>query len=138
MPLSHQRRTTRMQGKLKARLRRIAAASALAGAALAALAGSASASQAEYDQGMSLGTQAYKYGLPLVTTNKTYLNQTSVNVSNGEGFGPVNQFNPVRELTDADDRSVVAPNYDTLYSIAWLDLKRQPRVIHVPKVKDRY
>ena len=70
--------------------------------------------------------------------NKTYKNQTSIDASNGEGFGPVNQFNPVRELTDPEDRSVVAPNYDTLYSIAWLNLKNQPQIIHVPKVKDRY
>lgn len=111
---------------------------AAAGLGLSAGAGVASATQAEYDQGLALGTEAYKYGLPLVTMNKTYRTQTSINVSNGEGFGPVNQFNPVRELTDPNDRSVVAPNYDTLYSIAWLNLKKQPQIIHVPKVKDRY
>ena len=77
--------------------------------ALGAAAAPAGAGQAEYDRGLELGTQAYKYGLPLVTMNKTYKNQTSIDVSNGEGFGPVNQFNPVRELTDPEDRSVVAP-----------------------------
>ena len=30
------------------------------------------------------------------------------------------------------------PTHDTLYSIGWLNLKRQPVVIHVPKVNDRY
>ena len=116
----------------------LACVAAAAGLTLGFNAGVAGASQAEYDQGLELGTAAYKYGLPLVTTNKTFKNQTSVNVSNGEGFGPVNQFNHVRELTDAEDRAVVAPNYDTLYSIAWLNLKNQPQIIHVPKVKDRY
>ena len=118
--------------------RGLACGIAACGVALAANAGVAVASQAEYDQGYELGTEAYKYGLPLVTANKTYKAQTSVNVSNGKGFGPANQFNPVRELTDPDDREIVAPNYDTLYSIAWLNLKKQPMVIHVPKVKDRY
>lgn len=111
---------------------------AVTGVALGVAAGPAAATQAEYDQGLALGTEAYKYGLPLVTTDKTYRNQTSVDVSNGDGFGPPNQFNPVRQLTDPTDRSVVAPNYDTLYSIAWLNLKQQPQIIHVPKVKDRY
>lgn len=123
---------------LSRRLRRIAAAAIGAIALLGATAGTASATQAEYDRGYELGLEAYKYGLPPLTINKTYLNQTSIDVSNGQGFGPVNRFNPVREFTDPDDRSVVAPNYDTLYSIAWLDLKRKPRVIHIPRVKNRY
>ncbi len=43
----------------------------------------------------------------------------------------------MRKLADADARDVVAPNNDTPYSIAWLDLRRQPMVIHIPKV-NRY
>lgn len=99
---------------------------------------SATATQAEYDRGYELGLEAYKYGLPLVTMNKTYRNQTSVDVSNGRGFGPANQFNPVRQFATPEDKAVVAPNFDTLYSIAWLNLKKQPLVIHVPKIEDRY
>ena len=98
----------------------------------------ASADQAAYDRGYQLGLQAYRYGLPLVTMEKTFENQTSVDVSNGRGFGPVNHFNPIRSFITPADRSVVAPNLDTLYSIAWLDLSRQPQVIHVPKVANRY
>lgn len=128
-----------MEGRFSTRLRRVAAVGALVCAALGAgAAASAAASEADYDQGYELGLDAYKYGLPLVSTNKTYLNQTSINVANGRGFGPVNRFNPARGLAEAGDTSVVAPNHDTLYTIAWLDLKRQPRVIHVPKIKDRY
>jgi len=118
--------------------RRALALLLVAGAALFAFTSAASATQEEYDKGYEIGTDAYKYGLPLVTMNKTYKNQTSVNVPNGQGFGPVNQFNPVRQFTDPDDRSVVAPNWDTLYDIAWLNLKKQPQVIHVPKIKDRF
>lgn len=119
-------------------LGRAIAAALIAGSALLALVPAASASQADYDKGYELGIDAYKYGLPIVTMNKTYKNQTSVTVSNGRGFGPVNQFNPVRQFTDPTDRSVVAPNWDTLYNIAWLNLKKEPQVIHVPKIKDRY
>lgn len=93
---------------------------------------------AAYDRGYELGLKAYRYGLPLVTTQKTFRHQTSVDVSNDRGFGPVNRFNPIRRFVTPEDRSVVAPNLDTLYSIAWLNLSRQPQVIHVPRVEDRY
>lgn len=130
--------------------RRFAIAAAIV-ALSAGLAGTASATttaeprqprQAEqsdvFEHGYELGLAAYRYGLPLVTTQKTFRHQTSVDVPNGRGFGPANRFNPVRSFTDPDDRSVVAPNLDTLYSIAWLDLSKEPRVIHVPRIKNRY
>ncbi|MBM0124213.1 DUF1254 domain-containing protein [Pimelobacter simplex] len=94
--------------------------------------------QAAYDRGYRLGLEAYRYGLPLVTTDATFRAQTSVDVPNDRGFGPVNRFNPVRSFITPEDRSVVAPNLDTLYSIAWLDLRDEPQVVRVPKVKDRY
>jgi hypothetical protein len=63
---------------------------------------------------------------------------TSVNVPNGSGGGPINQFSHVRRLAKPSDRTVVAPNHDTLYSIAWLDLRREPIVAHMPVVKGRF
>lgn len=127
-----------MNASIGRRLRRGLTAAALALAVTGGVAQSASATQAEYDQGYALGLEAYKYGLPIVTMDKTYRNQTSVDVSNGFGFGPPNQFNPVRQFVQPDNKAVVAPNFDTLYSIAWLNLKQQPLILHVPKVKDRY
>jgi hypothetical protein len=100
-------------------------------AALLATPGSARASQADYNKGCSLGLQAYVYGLPLLDTNKTFLTQTSINVSSG-GFGPVNQFNNVRTLNNPGSKSVVAPGSNGLSSIAWLDLRGGPQVLHVP------
>ena len=119
-------------------LRGLFALSLLTCLALSAGAGSAPASQADYDRGHELGLEAYKYGLPLLTMKKTYRNQTSINVPNGKGFGPANQFNRARKFANPRTRSVVAPNFDTLYSIAWINLKKQPKVIHVPKIKNRY
>jgi DNA sulfur modification protein DndE len=122
------------------RLGTVAVAAALVSALLtgAGLETAAAADESDYELGYELGLQAYRYGLPLLTTDKTFANQTSIDVSNGRGFGPVNQFNPVRQFITPEDRSVVAPNLDTLYSVAWLDLSREPQIIHVPKVKDRY
>jgi hypothetical protein len=67
-----------------------------------------------------------------------YLTSTSVNVPNGKGGGPVNQFSHVRRLANPADKTVVAPNHDTLYSMAWLDLRREPMVLHMPVVRGRF
>ncbi len=106
--------------------------------ALSALTTTAAASEAEYDRAYELGTEAYKYGLPLVSTHRTFRVMTSVDLPDGKGDGPVNRFSHVRKLSTPDADTVVAPNEDTLYSIAWLDLRRGPLVLHVPRVKNRY
>jgi len=33
---------------------------------------------------------------------------------------------------------LVGPNHDTLYAIGWLDLSREPQVLHVPDMAGRY
>jgi hypothetical protein len=91
-----------------------------------------SRTQSEYDRALQLGIKAYVYGIPLLDTNRVFLTSTSVNVPDGAGGGPVNQFSNVRRLAKPSDKTVVAPNHDTLYSMAWLNLARQPIVAHVP------
>ena len=82
-----------------------------------------------------LGLRAYKYGLPLLTTQQTYRTATSVNKPTHRAYAPPNRFSQAHKLANPNARTVVAPNHDTLYSIGWLNLKRQPVVIHVPKVR---
>jgi hypothetical protein len=125
------------------RLRRIVSAATLAlatlGAATAGPGAAASEPTSDYDRGYALGLEAYKYGLPLLEVHKTQRLQTSVDVSNGHGYGPENQFNAFRDFSDPADHWVVSPNLDTLYATAWLDLGDGPLVITVPKVKgERY
>ena len=93
------------------------------------------AQAAEYQRALALGVKAYVYGYPLLDTNRVFLTSTSANVPNGSGAGPVNQFSDIRRFTNPSDRTVVAPNRDTLYSIAWLKLDPQPMVVHMPAVK---
>ncbi len=93
---------------------------------------------AEYQRALNLGVQAYIYGIPLLDFNRVFLTATSVNVPDGAGAGPVNQFSHFRRLTNPSDKTVVAPNHDTLYSIAWLNLARQPIVVHMPVVRGRF
>lgn len=112
----------------------VSSAVLLAGSLTLLVGCSSTSSSADYDTALRLGTQAYTYGLPLLETNKTFLTMTSVNVSNGHGFGPVNQFNHVRELNGPGSTAVVAPGANALSSIAWLDLSAEPQVMHAPKV----
>ena len=111
----------------------------LAVAILVTIAGCSSGGpQADYDKAYAVALQAYTYGLPLLETNKTFLTMTSINVSNGTGFGPVNQFNHVRALNDPGSTAVVAPGANGLSSIAWLELTTEPQVLHVPEVIDHF
>ena len=48
------------------------------------------------------------------------------------------QFVNAREYPDAAFKDVTAPNADTLYSIAWLDLSKEPYVLSLPDEGDRY
>jgi hypothetical protein len=94
-------------------------------------------SQADYTKGYEIGLEAYTYGLPLLETNATFETMTSINVSEG-AFGPVNQFNNVRTLNNPNSTEVVAPGSNGLSSIAWLDLTKEPQVLHVPEVQDHF
>jgi hypothetical protein len=49
-----------------------------------------------------------------------------------------NTFRHRRELADATSRAVTAPNADTLYSSAFLDLSQGPLLLQVPAIADRY
>jgi len=88
---------------------------------------------ADYREGYRLGLEAYTYGLPLMVTDATYRTMTSVNVSTG-AFGPLNRFNHVRGGNKAGNATVVAAGSSSLSSIAWLDLRSEPQVLHVPAV----
>jgi hypothetical protein len=54
------------------------------------------------------------------------------------GKGPMNTFSNVLEYPPANFKGVVRPNFDTLYSIAWLDLTKEPLIVSVPDTEGRY
>jgi hypothetical protein len=93
----------------------------------------------DYSTGLTLGTQAYEYGIPLLDTARIFNSGTSVTVCDPiRGDGPVNQFCSIRKLVSAREKTVNAPNNDTLYSVAFLDLSKQPMVLHAPAIKGRF
>jgi len=84
-----------------------------------------------------LATDAYIYGYPLVTMDMT--RRVMTNVPSVQGTrGPMGQFIKLRQYPDASFRDVTAPNADTLYTTAWLDVGKEPWVLSIPDMKDRY
>jgi hypothetical protein len=87
-------------------------------------------------QAHAIGVDAYLYFYPLVTMDLTRKQLT--NVETGKGFGgPMNTFANVPAYPTAQDRAVVRPNFDTLYSSGWLDLTNEPIVISLPDTSGR-
>ena len=85
-----------------------------------------------------IGVEAFLYFYPLVTMDTTRRQATNIGAGKVLGRGPMNSFTHVRQFPPADFRDVVRPNFDTLYSIAWLDLTREPVVVTVPDTQGRY
>ena len=89
-------------------------------------------------QAHAIGVDAYLYFYPLVTMDITRKQSTNMEAGKEFGKGPMNMFVNVPEYPPADFRGVVRPNFDTLYSIAWLDLTKQAMVISAPDTHGRY
>lgn len=84
-----------------------------------------------------LATDAYIFGYPLVTMEMT--RRVMTNVAKPEGTrAPMGQIIKLRQYPDASFRDVTAPNADTLYTTAWLDVGKEPWVFSIPDLKDRY
>lgn len=74
--------------------------------------------------------EAYVAGYPLVVTMRTMQGLSAL-------LG-VNRLSWQRRLAGPRSRSIVAPNRDTLYSVAVVDLRSQPVALSLPDVADRY
>jgi len=71
--------------------------------------------------------QAWIFALPLIEMANT----------RSQGGTP-NTFGHKRKLTTWQDREVTAPNNDTLFSSAWIDLSKGPVTLTVPPTGTRY
>lgn len=82
---------------------------------------------------------AYIYGYPLVLMDITRQQATHASdATSVPGRAPVNQFAHFRAYPKADAKDVVRFNFDTLYSLAWLDLSNGPIILSVPDTHGRY
>src|SRR5258708_23145482 len=85
-----------------------------------------------------IGVEAYTYFYPLVLMDVTRCQAVNVEPGKAFGRGPMNTFTHVPIFPPDDFRDVVRPNFDTLYSIAWLDLRKEPMVVAAPDTQGRY
>jgi hypothetical protein len=90
------------------------------------------------DQARAIAVDAYVYFYSLITMDVTRKHFTNIEAGKEFGKGPMNMFVNVPAYPPADFKGVVRSNFDTLYSIAWLDLTREPLVVSAPDTAGRY
>lgn len=84
-----------------------------------------------------LAVEAYIYGYPLVTTEMTRRVVTNVEKPVGSK-GPMGDIIKLREYPGPAFKDVTAPNADTLYTTAFVDVGEEPWVLSIPDMKDRF
>ena len=105
--------------------------------AVVAMPGGAHAGITE-EEARAVAVDAYLYLYPLVTMDLTRKQSTNIEPGKEFGKGPMNMFTSIPEYPPADFKGVVRVNFDTLYSIAWLDLTKEPLVVSAPNTDGRY
>lgn len=86
----------------------------------------------------AIGVDAYIYFYPLLSMDITRKQFTNIEPGKEFGKGPMNMFVSVPQYPPAEFKGVVRANFDTLYSIAWLDLTKEPLVIAAPDTDGRF
>lgn len=115
----------------------LVAATAAYVTAVSTLAGAAT--QISEQEAYEIGVETYTYTYPLVTMDITRRQMTNV-----ERLGvlptrmPMNTLLQMRSYVAGENKDVVRPNFDTLYSIVWFDLTREPMILSVPGSQGRY
>ncbi len=90
------------------------------------------------DEAYQIGMEAYVYFYPLVTMDVTRRQQTNIEAGKMPARAPMNTLAHMRAYPTAEFTEVVRPNFDTLYSIAWLDLSKEPIIVSAPDTAGRY
>jgi hypothetical protein len=90
------------------------------------------------EQAHAIAVDAYLYFYPLISVDITRKQSTNVEAGKEFGKGPMNMFVNVPAYPPADLKIVVRVNFDTLYSIAWLDLTKEPMIVSAPDTGGRY
>lgn len=89
-----------------------------------------------YAQGM----QAYVFGFPYIYLPSLRWDWVTQPKPPGSitPYAPVNHFYNVKALANASYRGGGSPNQDTLYSIAWVDVRKEPVILSHPDMGERY
>ena len=90
------------------------------------------------DQVGDVATSAYVYAYPLILMELTRRLGTNVVDTRQFARAPMNQFANVPAFPDATFTDITRPNADTLYSLMWFDVSKEPLLISVPDSGGRY
>jgi hypothetical protein len=89
------------------------------------------------EEAKAIAEEAYIYGYSLISVEMSRKVITNVEKP-GATRAPMGQFANLREYPSAAYGDVTAPNADTLYSNAFVDVSTEPWVVSWPDMGDRY
>jgi hypothetical protein len=90
------------------------------------------------EEAQNIAQEAYIYLYPLVLMDVSRKHFTNIEAGKMFARGPMNTFSHARTYPPATFRGATHPNFDTLYSVGWLDLTKEPVIISVPDTHGRY
>src|SRR5215469_2011052 len=96
------------------------------------------AQDASSAEAQAIAKDAYIYFYPLVIMDVSRKLFTNIEAGKMFARGPMNTFSHARTFPPATFRGATHANFDTLYSVSWLDLTKEPVVISVPDTHGRY
>ncbi|RMA82637.1 hypothetical protein DFR27_0588 [Umboniibacter marinipuniceus] len=88
-------------------------------------------------EAQQIAEEAYIFGYPLVTMEMTRRVMTNVPEPDG-ARAPMGHLLKYRSYPTAEFRDVTAPNADTLYTSAWVDVTNEPWILSLPDSDNRY
>lgn len=83
----------------------------------------------------AIAKEAYLYGYPVVAMYKTLYTQ-AVDKGGVNFKAPFNRIGNTAQVFTPKDTAFVTPNSDTPYSFVWMDLRKEPLVLTLPKIED--
>src|SRR5205814_7014076 len=90
------------------------------------------------EEAHAIGVDAYLYFYPIISFDITRLYSTNIGPDKEPLKAPMNMFASAAAYPSADNKFVVRVNFDTRYSIAYLDLTKEPMVVSSLDTNGRY
>jgi hypothetical protein len=87
----------------------------------------------------TIAVEAWVYLYPLVLMDITRSQMANFEKWDGKSiYAPMNTFGHFRAFPPLTFKTVVRPNFDTMYSSLWMDLTKEPMILSLPDSKGRY
>ena len=87
----------------------------------------------------TVAIEAYAYLYPLVLMDLTRLQMTNFEQWDGKtSNAPMNTLGHFRAFPPLEFKTVVRANFDTLYSLSWVDMTNEPMILSIPDSEGRY